>query len=844
MNFAFLVHPLGNETDRVLGYLREVDLQRSFGWDMPSFFHDLHLAIGMAKRSSSEQQSVGVIDEFSGLKSHLSASADGRLYEIPMNSFAILEDPDRALNYMIDAVQSAAKWGAKIVGLGAMTGIVGGQGTYLAERSPIPVTTGNSLTVYAAVTNLMHACHDVGIDLASEDVAIIGVPGSIATAAARILRSRCRSLILVARQASPRAAALAAELDVELMFDIPAALARTRVVLSATSSGGCIDQAWLLPGTILSDVGVPTDTMGQRVLRNDVLILSGGICKVPDTMPLTSHYLWFHRGSMAACVAETVVLALDDDAECLSLGRSLDTVRIERIGQRAEAHGFDFSRLFSFGQPLGDSMLAEYRKAVVKQVHRDSSSSMPTMVELGREAPERFRRHINPVMQSLGGKLVKTFVRGEGVRVWDVEGKCYLDFLAGYGALNLGHNPPEVVAAVESALLEHAPGFSPAAINPLAAALAERLAAVAPAGLEMVFFGNSGAEAVEASLKLARRATGRHGFLYCDRSYHGKTLGALSVTGNMKYQRPFGPLVPECSVIPYGDLEALETALSTRQFAAFVVEPIQAEGGMNVPPVDYLKRTYELCRKAGTLLVVDEVQTGLGRTGRMFAVEHSGIEPDVMTLAKSLGGGLVPIGAMLTRRDLWLKAYGSLESFALHTSTFGGGSLAGAAGLATLQALRSTDVIANARERGYQILDGLRGLAKRRSIIKDVRGQGLLIGLEFNQPSQAMTSLWQGLLSGGAAIYLVPGMDDILDALTATYVMTLLMQEHGIYTQVARSNPRVLRIEPPLIVSEREAKQFLRAVEECCEEVEAAYQTFEQMVAKAVLGKHGDEQRH
>lgn len=855
MNFAFLVHPLSNETDRVLGYLREVDLHRSFGWDMASFFHDMHVALDRSQQPLSEETAqVHVIDELSGLVSRLGARTDGRLYEIPMDSFAILEEPDRALDYMLEAVNQAADWGARIVGLGSMTGIVGGQGTYLAEHSPIAVTTGNSLTVYAAVANLMHACRDMEIDLAEEDVAVVGIPGSIAAAAARILRPKCRSLLLVARRHSSRATALASELDAELRFDIPDALSRTRVVLSATSSGGCLDQRWLTPGTILSDVGVPTDTLGSHAVRQDVLILSGGLCKVPATMPLTSRYLWFHRGSIAACLAETVVLALDESAECLSLGRNLSPARIEEIGRRAEAHGFSFSRLFSFGLPLDDSALAAYRKTLArrtgaKRPHgnmlRGASerNGHPSAEQLGAEAIERFRRHINPAMLAVAGGLIRPFVKGQGTRVWDADGKSYLDFVAGYGSLNLGHNHPEIVAAVQAALADQAPGFSPAAINPFAAALAEQLAAIAPPGLEMVFFANSGAEAVEASLKLARRATGRHGMLYCERSYHGKTLGALSVTGNAAYQRPFEPLMPECEGVPFGDLEALERALASRRHAAFIVEPMQAEGGMNVPPADYLAKAQALCRKAGTLLVVDEVQTGFGRTGSLFAVDRLGVEPDVMAVAKSLSGGLVPIGAMLARRDLWLKSYGTLDSFALHTSTFGGGSLACAAGLAAVRVFRETDVVANAEERGGQLLDGLRHVAARYSVVREVRGQGLLIGLEFNPPPESIIGLLQGLLAGGASTFLVPGIEEIQRSLTATYVMTLLLQEHGIYTQVARSNPRVLRVEPPLTLSAEEATQFLQAVEQCCHEVESVFSTFDQMVAKAVLGQHGGESK-
>ena len=333
---------------------------------------------------------------------------------------------------------------------------------------------------------------------------------------------------------------------------------------------------------------------------------------------------------------------------------------------------------------------------------------------LADHAAERHERHINPVLIGVGGPsgLVRTFVRGKGAELFDESGRAYLDFVAGFGSLNLGHNHPDVVAAVTSAMSEQAPGFTPGSVNPLAAALAERLVALTPRGLEIVFFTNSGAESIEAALKLARAATGRSGLLSCRGSFHGKTFGALSVTGNGTYQKPFGPLVPDCQAVPYGDLNALALALATAQYAAFVVEPIQGEGGMVTPPPGYLSEAHRLCRETGTLFIADEVQTGLGRTGPLFAVERDGIEPDILTLAKSLGGGLMPLGAMIARRDLWMKAYGSYQSFALHSSTFSGGSLACAAGLATLQLLRDSPLLVDAGNRGSQLRDGLEGIAR------------------------------------------------------------------------------------------------------------------------------------
>ena len=239
-------------------------------------------------------------------------------------------------------------------------------------------------------------------------------------------------------------------------------------------------------------------------------------------------------------------------------------------------------------------------------------------------------------------------------------------------------------------------------------------------------------------MKLAPRATGRTALLSCRGSFHGKTFGALSVTGNRTYQKPFGPLVPDCQAIPYGDLNALALALATGQYAGFVVEPIQGEGGMVTPPPGYLPEAHRLCREAGTLFIADEVQTGLGRTGPLFGVERDGIEPDILTLAKSLGGGLLPLGAMITRRDLWMKAYGSYQSFRVHSSTFSGGSLACAAGLATLQVLRDSPLLRTPANVAANFAKGSRRSLDACPIVRAVRGHGLMLGLEFHDLSPAL----------------------------------------------------------------------------------------------------------
>jgi acetylornithine/succinyldiaminopimelate/putrescine aminotransferase/predicted amino acid dehydrogenase len=852
VKFAFLVHPLAQET--TVASALDRGLKESAGRDFVSWVQGLHRSVSQIASAEDARgpTCVEVVDQMPGLVSARNAVTDGRLYQIPMGAFEILEKTDLAIEHIQEAINQAAAWGAGIVGLGSMTGIVGGQGEYVSKHAPIAVTTGNSLTVHAAIENLLHACRETDLDWSRQTCAVVGIPGSIATAAAKVLADRCESLILVARRHSTRSQNLADKLGAELVTDIAEAVGRARLVLSATSSGQCIAQEWLRPGTIVSDVAVPTDVLGTEVLRDDVLILTGGLSRVPDTMSMKSDYMWFHRGMIPSCLAETMVLGLEDRRECFSLGRVLDVERIELIGQLAREHGFSFSHLYSFGLPLNDSALAQFRKTVARLKPkalrtvsaqpletRSPASAPATPAELAPRAENLYRRYVNPVLMSVSGEdFIKTFVKGEGTRLWDAAGNCYLDFVAGFGSLNLGHNHPAIVEAVNTALQNLTPGFSPASVNPYAAALAEELATISPPGLEITFFCNSGTESVEAALKLARAATGRTAVVYCEGSYHGKTLGSLSVTGNPQYRAPFRPLVPGCVAVPYGDVEALRNALNRERCAAFIVEPIQGEGGMNPPPVGYLHEAEELCRRTGTLLIADEVQTGLGRTGSMFAVDAAGVQPDILTLAKSLSGGLVPLGAMLARRDLWLKAYGTVHSFALHTSTFGGGSLACAAGLATVRLLREGGLIENAAVQGERLLEGLREIAETRHSVREVRGQGLLIGFELNPLPELMKSHWKALVSGGTTGYLIPNLDSFLDSIPALYLMSTLLDEYGIYTQTTRSNPRVLRVQPPLTVTSEEVERFLQAVREVCREADFSNKLFETMVTKSGIGRH------
>jgi putrescine aminotransferase len=424
-------------------------------------------------------------------------------------------------------------------------------------------------------------------------------------------------------------------------------------------------------------------------------------------------------------------------------------------------------------------------------------------------AREQHKKYINPGL-TMQLKLInfdKDYVRAQGIYVWDRSGNQYLDFLGGYGSINLGHNPPQVLDAIEKVKERPNAVLEKAAASPILGALAENLARITPGDLQNTFFANSGAEATEGALKTARAFTGKATIVYCDNSYHGKTIGALSVTGRELHRKPFGALLPHCKKIPFGDAKALEEKLRKKDVAAFIVEPVQGEGGINVPRPGYLKETEELCQKYGSLLIVDEVQTGLGRTGKMFACEHENVKPDIMTLAKSLGGGVLPMGAFITTSRVWQKVYGGLEGAWLHTSTLGGSAPACAAAIATLTTLVEENLPEQAREKGDYFLAKLKILRDRYKMIKDVRGLGLMIGIEFYEPVKGLANKLTGSF-----------INKLSKEFIASMVVSELINKYKIISGYALNNPNVIRFEPPLTVSVDQIDQLVDATDRICRE--------------------------
>lgn len=396
-----------------------------------------------------------------------------------------------------------------------------------------------------------------------------------------------------------------------------------------------------------------------------------------------------------------------------------------------------------------------------------------------KETLELYRRHINPSLARLLKMMAADRVEfwGRGSVIYDEEGKKYIDCLGGYGTFNLGHAHPVVVQAVRRQL-SRMPLSSKILLNRPMALLAEKIAQLAPSPLQFSFFCNSGAEAVEGAIKIARLATGKTKIISCENAFHGKTLGALSVSGRELYREPFYPLLPDCVQIPFNDPAALEAAIDDRT-AAFLVEPIQGEGGVVVPDLGYLKACAELCRKKGVLLVLDEVQTGLGRCGRLFCFQNEEIVPDILLLGKALGGGVMPLAAIVGTEAVFKSLF---PNPLLHTSTFGGNPLSCAAGLAALDVIECENLVERARVMGDYFIRGLTALQEEfNEICASVRGAGLMIGVEVTDEAVG------GIL-----------MNEML--------------KRGVLVAYTLNNPRVIRFEPPLIIQEKEIRFVLDAL--------------------------------
>ena len=418
---------------------------------------------------------------------------------------------------------------------------------------------------------------------------------------------------------------------------------------------------------------------------------------------------------------------------------------------------------------------------------------------------ELYGRYLNPqqpkVLHTIG--FDKVYERAEGAHLYDRDGNQYTDFLAGFGVFAAGRNHPVIRQALHQALDAQLADWTQFDCGPLPGLLAERLLAKAP-GLDRVFFCNSGTEAVESALKFARYATGRGRVLYCDHAFHGLTTGSLSVNGSAEFRRGFDPLLPDAP-IPLGDLDVLKAELKKGDVAALIIEPIQGKG-VHMPPDGFLAAAARPLHEHGALLIADEVQTGFGRTGKFFAYQHENVTPDIVTVAKALSGGFVPVGAMLAKGPIFEKVFSNMDRVMVHSTTFKGGVLAMTAGLAALQVHEDEHLTENAARTGETLKAGLTALAQKYDVLADVRGRGLMIGLEFDKPSslRARTS-WNMLQKARVGLF-------------AQMVVVALFQRHRILTQVSGDHMEVIKLIPPLMIGDAEVKLFTESFAEVLED--------------------------
>jgi ornithine--oxo-acid transaminase len=427
---------------------------------------------------------------------------------------------------------------------------------------------------------------------------------------------------------------------------------------------------------------------------------------------------------------------------------------------------------------------------------------MPLLHREASSASLAYSEHVNPQWARLLDILQMnvSYVRCEGIELRTADGRTILDFLSGYCVHNTGHNHPAIIAALHAELDRHGPAMLQSHVPDLAGTLASRLCSLAGKPFEKVFFASSGSEGVEAAIKFARKTTGRTGLLYCNGAFHGLTCGALSLMGDGFWRDKFGPMLDGTESIPFGDLDALKKKLTGSKIAAFFVEPVQSEAGIKVPSQEYLAEAALLCRHYGALLVLDEVQTGMYRTGTFLAAQQFKVKPDMVVLAKALSGGLVPVSAVLMTDQIYRSVYDSLKGSIIHTSTFGENGLAMRAGLATLDVLEQEQYGDNARAMGEYLREQLRKKLAGFAMIAEIRGLGLLCGIEFRAPSQMSLRV---PFEAFRAIH--PGM-------FGQILVMRLFRDWDILTQVCGNNFMVLKAAPPLTVTGEQIDRFVEAL--------------------------------
>lgn len=435
------------------------------------------------------------------------------------------------------------------------------------------------------------------------------------------------------------------------------------------------------------------------------------------------------------------------------------------------------------------------------------NKSIPSFDEAQTE--KQYFDYVNPqwvrLLSVLG--LNKPFNKALGAELFSDDGDVYLDFLSGYGVYNLGHHHPYINQQLIEELTSQRPSMLQSHVPSLAAQLAERLCKKVNGRVSKVYFGSTGSEGVESAIKFSRAFTKRNWILYAEGGFHGLTCGALSLMSNKWWREGFGNLLQETKGIPFGDISKLKEELQTERYASIIIEPVQGESGVQVPSIEYLQEAQRLCDKHGTLLVVDEVQTGIHRTGGFTASEHFKINPDMIILAKALSGGQVPVGALMMRDDISKSVYSSIDKSFVHASTFSENTLAMRAGLATLDVVESENLGERATNSGEFLRQELTKRLSKYEIIDEVRGLGLMNAVVFKAPkSLGLRALFAGFQAAHPGLF-------------GQMIVRSLFTDHKILSQMAGNNYMAIKILPPLIVSKEQLIKYADAMENVCETI-------------------------
>ena len=834
MKFGFIAH-VNNEDE--LKMLRAVN-------------HMKHLLSNMnvIERSPHSTKKAADFIEMS-ITSKCGATCAGKITFLQWYPQDILDKSEEAIGVLKDIALDLEAWGADVIGLGGYTAVVGGRGVEVQSvLKNAVVTTGNSFTASTSLETLYYISDRLGLSLTEKTIAIVGIPGSIALAVTRALLRTGANLLVVGRRRvdvlNKHLYDLSDEEKSRIAFttNLNEALADSDIVFSATTTGAIIHQDVLKPGAIVIDIGEPKDMILSDSLRRDILVVDGGRFNFDEGVKSDIPLELYFRKNIFGCIGETILLSLENNLKHRSIGRILKDESVEAIRQYGHKHGFIVNSLSRRGQTVDDSELTRIKRFYDYDIDRQDINEHILSADKNTVL-DKYGEHVNSVMVSqlklMGAD--RLFVKAKGLYAWDSNGIKYYDFVGGYGAAGIGHNHPAVLNGLKDYLETSPPSLLQAAPGYYTSILSEKLTGLFPEEISRVFFCNSGAEAVEGALKLARIFTKRVKFASTKNSFHGKTFGALSVTGREKYEKYFKPLLENVVFAEYGNTDELGALLSNCDIAALIVEPIQGEGGVHAPPGGYLKKCLDLCHSYGTLLIVDEVMTGFGRTGRMFAFEHDHITPDIVTVAKTLGGSFAPIGAYLTKNSIWQESYGSDQKYLLHTSTFGGNNFCSSIALSTLNVLSEEKLVENAKTVGAFLIEGLTEISKDYSFIREVRGLGLLIGVEFQYNlDNGIGSLIKYITSTLSDKYidLFSALPDVAKSsvcdminicsksieqnLSESFAMqfsALLLNEHHIISIATLTNPYVLRLTPPLVITRSDAEYFLLAFRKTCEKI-------------------------